>query len=166
METVDYYHKTLHLGCCSSPRSTSETKPECLINYVIPKLLPVQISEDTNNCSVPEPTLEQEAIIINNIDQFQDGNVPNDGVRIDDKNDCEYHHIMMNCKIRALYDNGWHQGTIRWYNSKIDQYRVLFPHGTDDYIGLDDIDIIIQINRRATRNHSGQWKFLGIGALR
>ena len=25
LEAVNYYHKVLHLGCCSSPRSTSES---------------------------------------------------------------------------------------------------------------------------------------------
>ena len=47
---------------------------------------------------------------------------------------------MVNCKIHALYDNGWHQGTIQCYNSKIDQYQVLLFDGTNDFIELDDTD--------------------------
>ena len=52
---------------------------------------------------------------------------------------------MLNRKIRAFYVNGWHQGTIEWYNSKIDQYQVLSPDGTNDYVELDDIDGIMVI---------------------
>ena len=26
LEAVNYYHKALHLGCCSSPRSTAVTE--------------------------------------------------------------------------------------------------------------------------------------------
>ena len=37
--------------------------------------------------------------------------MPNYDVPIDIKNDCEYDHIMVNYKICAFYDNGWHQGT-------------------------------------------------------
>ena len=29
VEAVNYYHKVLHLGCCSSPRSTSEINIQC-----------------------------------------------------------------------------------------------------------------------------------------
>ena len=52
---------------------------------------------------------------------------------------------MLNRKIRAFYVNGWHQGTIEWYNSKIDQYQVLSPDGINDYVELDDIDGIMVI---------------------
>ena len=52
-------------------------------------------------------------------------------------------------KIRALYENGWHQGTIQWYNSKTDQYWVLRLDGIDDYIELDyndGIEVILRIS--------------------
>ena len=52
-------------------------------------------------------------------------------------------------KIRALYENGWHQGTIQWYNSKTDQYWVLRLDGIDYYIELDyndGIEVILRIS--------------------
>ena len=63
--------------------------------------------------------------------RFEAENVSNDE-RVDEENDRVCDHIMVNRKIRALYDNG--------YKSKFDEYRVLFPDGSDDYIELDNID--------------------------
>ena len=120
---------------------TATVTPEGLINYIVPKPLPARVSGDAISCPVPEPAPEPEDIIMDDNDQFPDENVPNDDEQIDDKNDCEYDHIMVNHKIYALYDNEWHQGTIQWHNSTIDQYWVLFPDGTNDYIKIDDIDV-------------------------
>ena len=77
--------------------------------------------------------------MVNGDDRFEAENISNDE-RVDEENDCVYDHVMVNRKISALYDNGWHTGTIQWYKSKFDEYRVLFPDGFDDYIELDNID--------------------------
>ena len=34
LEAVNYYHKALHLGCCSSPRSASDSNEHKLPNYI------------------------------------------------------------------------------------------------------------------------------------
>ena len=51
----------------------------------------------------------------------------------------------MNRKIRAYYDNGWHGVTIQWKSPKMDQDRVFFFDGTEDYIKSisTDVDEII-----------------------
>ena len=128
-------------GCLITVDGSNDTNvnPEGLINYVVSKPLPAQVSQDAVNCPVPESAPEPDDIIMDDNDQFQDDNVQNDDERIDDKNDREYDLIIVNRKIRALYDNGWHEGIIQWYNSKIDQYRVLFPDRTDDYINIGEL---------------------------
>lgn len=40
-------------------------------------------------------------------------NVSNDDMCIDDENDCEYDHIMVNRKIHPAYYNFFRQGTIQ-----------------------------------------------------
>ena len=110
---------------------TVKVNSEGLINYIIPKYWHVQASEDAINYPAPEPVREPKDVIID--------------VWIDDENDREYDHVMLNRKIRVFYDNRWYQGTIEWYNSKIDQYQVLYPDGTNDYVELDDIDGIMVI---------------------
>lgn len=110
---------------------TVKVNSEGLINYIIPKYWHVQASEDAFNYPAPEPVREPKDVIID--------------VWIDDENDREYDHVMLNRKIRVFYDNRWYQGTIEWYNSKIDQYQVLSPDGTNDYVELDDIDGIMVI---------------------
>ena len=53
---------------------------------------------------------------------------------------------MVNKHVTALYDD-WHTGIIRWYNTKLDEYRVVFPDKLEDYFKLDDfngVDIILE----------------------
>ena len=77
---------------------------------------------------------------MNDDDRFEAENVSNDE-RVEEENDRVYDHIVVNRKTRALYDNEWHTGgTIKWYNSKFDEYWVFFHDGSDGYIELDNID--------------------------
>ena len=34
MEVINYYHKALHFGCCSSPRTTSGDSSRCSFAYL------------------------------------------------------------------------------------------------------------------------------------
>ena len=40
-------------------------------------------------------------------------------------------------KIKVLYQE-WHIGKITWYNNVLEEYRLEFNDGTDDYINLND----------------------------
>ena len=53
------------------------------------------------------------SLIVKNIvdDPFADESVSN-GERKDEQTDRVYDHIMVKRKVRALYDNGWHTGTL------------------------------------------------------
>ena len=114
---------------------------KALHDYMVPETLPVQVAEEAIECPVPDAAPEPDGVIVNDDDRFGAENVSNDE-RVDEENDRVYDHIMLNRKIRDLYDNGWHTGAIQWYNSKFDEYRVLFPDGSDDYTELDNIDSI------------------------
>ena len=65
-------------------------------------------------------------------------------VSVDNIEDCIYKHTIINCKIRAFYDD-WHTGEIMWYNTKLDEYQVLYEDSNEDYIKLDDINGIDMI---------------------
>ena len=58
-------------------------------------------------------------------------------VSVDNVKDRIYDHAIINRKIRAFYDD-WHTGEIMWYNTKRDEYRVLYEDSSEDYITLDD----------------------------
>ena len=55
-------------------------------------------------------------------------------------------NIMVNKHVTALYDD-WHTGIITWYNTKPDEYRVVFPDKSEDYFKLDNfngVDVILE----------------------
>merc|ERR1712050_530391 len=60
--------------------------------------------------------------------------------RIDKEGDRNYNDKLVGEKIRGNYENGWHTGTIQWFNTEFLEYRVLFEDGSEDYISTDDID--------------------------
>ena len=122
---------------CADGSNDAKINPEeGLHDYVVPKTLPVQVAEEAVECPVPDAAPEPDDVIVNDDDRFEAENVSNDE-RVDEENDRGYDHIMVNGKIRALYGNGWYTGTIQWYKSKFDEYRVLFPDGSDEYIEMN-----------------------------
>jgi len=60
--------------------------------------------------------------------------------RVDKETDRKYDDKLVGEKIRGNYDNGWHTGTIQYFNTEFMEYRVLFEDGSEDYISTDDID--------------------------
>ena len=65
-------------------------------------------------------------------------------VSVDSVKDHIYDHAIINRKIRAFCDY-WHTGETMWYNTKLDEYRVLYEDSNKDYITLDDINGIDMI---------------------
>ena len=43
-------------------------------------------------------------------------------------------------RIRILYDQAWHIGTIDYFNTETIKYGVLFEDGSEDHISVDEID--------------------------
>ncbi len=46
----------------------------------------------------------------------------------------------MSRTVRAHYDNGWFDGKVAWFNTKMNKFRVLYSDETDDYIEMEAID--------------------------
>merc|ERR1719219_2946591 len=73
-------------------------------------------------------------------DEDDDKDEEDEPERIDKEGDRNYNDKLVGEKIRGNYDNGWHTGTIQWFNTEFLEYRVLFEDGSEDYISTDDID--------------------------
>ena len=43
-------------------------------------------------------------------------------------------------KLRGVYGNGVFTGNIRYFNTALKEYNVLYEDGTDDYFVEEDID--------------------------
>jgi len=60
-------------------------------------------------------------------------------------------------KIRGLYESGWHNGIIDYFNTQLNEYRVTFEDESTDFITRKDIDgieivIIEEQDTRPTRS--------------
>ena len=125
MQSADYnkiWHSCFEKTECiitADGSNDTKTNPEGLINHIVPKHLPAQVSEDAINCLVPESAPEPEDIIMGDNDQFQDQDVQNDDVPIDDENDHEYDHIIVIVKYVLFMTMG---GTKGPFNGIIQKY--------------------------------------------
>ena len=59
---------------------------------------------------------------------------------IDDESDRLYEYGFTGMRIKAHYHNGWFIGKIAYYNSKLNEYKVLYDDMLPDFIRPDEID--------------------------
>ena len=59
---------------------------------------------------------------------------------VDGENDRSCDDELCGRKLKALYQNGWFTGVIEYYDTNINQYRVVYSDESEDYIGIEDID--------------------------
>ena len=43
-------------------------------------------------------------------------------------------------KVKALYENGWFIRDIKYFNTTLEEYKVIYPDGTSDYITKGEFD--------------------------
>ena len=60
--------------------------------------------------------------------------------RVDYEEDQTYDDPLVGKKLRCNYDSGWHTGKIEYFNTKLEEYVVLFEDESSDYIKKSDID--------------------------
>ena len=115
--------------------------PEGLPNYKVPpplSFIPLLGADPESNfpdSSTGEDEGDEEVL---NDDTEQ---APNEGSEwVDDENDRSYDDELYEQKLKTLYSNGWFTGKIDYHNNSINKYRVVFSDGTEDYIGVEDID--------------------------
>ena len=78
---------------------------------------------------------EEESLGMNS-DDSKDSN----DSRIDYEEDQTYDDPLVGKKLRCNYDSGWHTGKIEYFNTKLEEYVVLFEDESSDYIKKSDID--------------------------
>ena len=134
-------------GCLVTADGSGDDKiqPEGLPGYSIPPPLPVVGLENPLDLPTPELSATSEEDDDNDEDeQYDTEEDVDENERVDNVKDRIYDHAIINRKIRAFYDD-WHTGEIMWYNTKLDEYRVMYEDSSEDYITLHDINGIDMI---------------------
>ena len=131
-----YFEKT---GCLITADGTDDDKitPEGLNDYTIPgPAMYLDAPVDVVPCETPAPA---EAVDDENTDLTDE---PEDAT-IDEREDCsddrDMEHPSVGRMVKALYDNGWHIGEVKYYNRTLKELKVDFPDGSCDYIAPGDI---------------------------
>ena len=60
--------------------------------------------------------------------------------RVDKAEERDFEHKNFGRNIKALYENGWHIGTIKYFCKDLIEYKIDYPDGSTDYISPNDID--------------------------
>ena len=132
-------------GCLMTAGGSEDDKvtPEGLPSYKIPPpllYLPVSEAEPVANANAPDASNDddedQTEVLEDDMEQPE-----NEGSEwVDDENDRSCDDELCGQKLKALYQNGWFTGVIEYYNTNINQYRVVYSDESEDYIGIEDID--------------------------
>ena len=132
-------------GCLMTADGSEDDKvtPESLPSYKIPPphlYLLVSEAEPVANANAPDASNDddedQNEVLEDDMEQPE-----NEGSEwVDDENDRSCDDELCGRKLKALYQNGWFTGVIEYYNTNINQYRVVYSDKSEDYIGIEDID--------------------------
>merc|ERR1719367_467480 len=61
--------------------------------------------------------------------------------QLDQKDEFENQELdLIGQRVRVLYDQIWHTGTIDYFNTETMKYGVLFEDGSEDHISVNEID--------------------------
>ena len=130
-------------GCLITANSEDDEKiqPEGLKNYQVPP--PSEFVEP--NYAPPEQSCCTAAIepsdnqIVDDVNVVEDEEIIAESFPDEIEDRCEEDELIGR-KIRALYDSGWFEGEIRYFNKKMGKYMVRFTDGDEDFVGLEEID--------------------------
>ena len=134
-------------GCLMTADGSNDDKiiPEGLPDYKIMPPLPFdgpeQITEQDIEPADPEEYMDEEDLETppeSDLSESEDA-LPSE--RIDSTKDRNYSEPLVGRKIRALYEDGWHVGSLDYFNTEFQQYHISFEGSTeDDYMKPEEID--------------------------
>ena len=132
-------------GCLITADGSEDNKicPEGLTDYVVPPPLPVNVSIEMEPF-IPVPAEDVPDVdVSDDMDELDD--IETSEERIDLAANRTINHVLVNRTVNVYYDE-WYTGTTTWYNTKLDECRVLYADKSEDYLKLDDftgVDVIL-----------------------
>ena len=124
-------------GCLITVDGSEDKKiqPGGLSNYEVRPSIPIEPNEAPPCSNFVDPMEEDETNIEDEENQEEDGNMLEDNVR-----DRDITGTIVGKKLKALYENEWFIGDIMYFNTAIEEYKVVYSDRTSDYIRKDDFD--------------------------
>ena len=133
-------------GCLITADGSEDEKikPENLSDYKVPP--PIDYVEATTAVAVanvvPEviidPSIEQEPEPEVELEEEEEP-IDEEEVQLDREEDRTFADEMVGMKVKVLYEHGWCEGEIIYFNKALQEYKVSFVDGDDDFIPEDDI---------------------------
>ena len=149
-------------GCLLTADGSNDdlVQPEGLIGYKVMPPLSMHGPDDYSDIKAPEPASdppdtmpEDEDNLFSSNDQEESLNSDlesedalnldlesEEAERIDNEEDRTQNHKLVGQQIRGLYETGWHNGKIEYFNLKLKEFFVLFEDDTSDYLREEEID--------------------------
>ena len=133
-------------GCLITADGSEDEKikPESLSDYKVPP--PIDYVEATTAVAVanvvPEviidPSIEQEPEPEVELEEEEEP-IDEEEVQLDREEDRTFADEMVGMKVKVLYEHGWCEGEIIYFNKALQEYKVSFVDGDYDFIPEDDI---------------------------
>ena len=131
-------------GCLITANGEEDNlfQPEGLENYKVPP--PGEFIEplSTNPEQPTAATIEEEPSdvqIIGDDEEVQDMKIEVESI-LDNVEDRSEDDELIGRELKALYENGWYKVEIRYFNLRIEKYKVQFSDEDKDFVGIEEID--------------------------
>ena len=130
-------------GCLMTADGTEDQliTPEGLPGYIVPpRLLYLPVTDVIPVPNVPDSNEVEQNEDLETLNEELEESDDEGGQWEDHEDDRYYDGQYCGQKVKALYENGWFIGSFDYFNGDIQKYLLSYPDGSDDYIGLEDID--------------------------
>ena len=109
-----------------------------LTEYKVQPPVPMELAQAPPVSKSVDPVdVENEANVIEDEAQQQEGHMLAGNIQ-----DRHFTDALVGKKVKALYENGWFIGDIKYFNIVLKEYKVAYPDKTSDHQTIDDFDSI------------------------
>ena len=124
-------------GCLITADCSDDDKG--LVGYAVPPPLQTVSADDP---IVQHPTPDDVPDDVCEIEEEAETvpEVNDDDLEDDKEADRDYSHNLVGRRIRALYNNGWFTGHVKYFNTRMSKLNITFSDDSDDYMRLDEIN--------------------------
>ena len=130
-------------GCLITADGFEDEKiqPEGLKEYKVQPSIPMEPAQAPPVSNFVDPMDEEnKPNVIEDEVQQEEGDMLEDNIRDQDFTDANVGE-----KVKALYENGWFIGHIRYFNTVLKKNKVAYLDKTSDYLTINDFDGILVI---------------------
>ena len=120
-------------------------QPEGPPNYKVPAPAPIEAEIAVTVMEIPKSAADADADADTDSNHLEDSGPCVDKAELEDnEEDRTLDEELVGRGILGYYDNGWFNGSINYFNKKLEEYKITFTDGSIEYKpDIDGVELIL-----------------------